>query len=117
MQLRCEVDDVVRREILPIESCRLRGDRLGRRRFLARHIRLRHGLFDDGPHGRTGDAIEDVRVRLLRQLHDRFDAPAADGDVGENWRRSVVAIPDVMVHDLEVPDTLARARVEAHERR
>ena len=75
------------------------------------------GRLDDRPHRLARHAIEHVRVRLLRELHDGFDAPAVDGDVREDRRRGVVAIPDVVMDDLEVPDALAGARVEAHERR
>jgi hypothetical protein len=95
-QLRREVDEVLLRRALQIERRRLGRDRLRRRRALAGHVRLRHGALDDRPHGFARRAIQHVRVRLFRDLHERFDRSAVDRDVHEDRRRGRVEVPQVV---------------------
>ena len=90
--------------------------RLRRRRLLTGRFRLRHRPIFDRPHGLPGDAVEHEGERLLRQLHDRSDSPAIDGDVRQNRRRGQVVVPQVVTHELVVPHALAGLALDADER-
>src|SRR5262245_36585833 len=87
--------------------------RLGRRRLLARHVRLWNGALFDRPYGLARHAIEDVQPCLLARHSDCFDLPAGHRDVRENRCRGHVEVPDWMVHELEVPLPLAGLQIDA----
>ena len=64
----------------------------------------------------AGEAIEEVEIALLRRLRDGVDALAIAVEAEERRWRGKVAIPDVVVHALEMPDALACVRVEGKQR-
>ena len=61
--------------------------------------------------GRTHTASRSCRPR------DDFAVAAVVADGGELRRRARVDVPEVVVHDLEVPQALAGARIERDDRR
>ena len=101
--------EIVDRHALAIERRRLGRKRLRRRRALAGHRRRRDRPLFDRPHRLAGHAIEHVGERLLRDLDDGLDPAAVDGDVGEDRRRGIVVVEQIVMHRLEVPDALAGA--------
>jgi hypothetical protein len=86
---------------------RLRG-----RRLFAGHGGLGDGPFHNRPDRCACDAIEHIRERLLRHHRHSFDRSAVDHEVHEHRRGCRVVVPQSMVHELIVPDDLARFRVE-----
>ena len=114
VEFRREGDQhVVALEALMLVGRRLRRERLGRRRPLARNVGLRHRPLLDRPDGLAGRAVEDVDEALLRRLGDRLDLFAVDGYVDQVRRRRHVVVPQPVVDELEVPHLLAGRRVEA----
>ena len=103
---------VVDRERLPDERRRLRRERLRRRRVLAGHVGLRHRTLFNRPERLAGHAIEDVEEAGLARVSDRVDVAAVLTHRDELRRRHVVEIPQVVMDRLEVPESLARPRVE-----
>ena len=116
LQLRSEIEGIVQRHALLAEWRRRRGNGLRGPRLFALDVARRHRTLLDRPHRRAGNAIEDEREALLRELDDGVDALAVDGDRDEVRRRRGVVVPDAVVRDLEVPLPLAGRRVEAQER-
>src|SRR4029079_1667282 len=57
----------------------------------------------------------DERERMLRDLRHGLDRFPADRDVGEDWWRGWLPVPDVVVDELKVPHPRAGLRIEAHE--
>ena len=115
-QRRREIDQIVVRDPLLIECRRLVRKRLRRRRPLFRHVRLR-----DRPSRSTATraavgAVEHIGERLLCELHDRANRLAVHRQVDEDRVRGHVVVPDVVVHELLVPDHLAGLDVEADQR-
>ena len=110
-----EVDEVLHPYSLQLERRRLRGERLGRRKLLARHVRLRHGPLLDRPYRLARRAVENVGEGLLARLGHRLDCPPVDGDVDQHGRRREVVVPDAVVDGLEVPHPLAGPRIDADE--
>jgi len=53
--------------------------------------------------------------RLFRRLCDGFDLRAVYRDVSQNRRAREVPVPDAVVDDLIMPETLARLEVECHQ--
>src|SRR3954464_9177775 len=79
--------------------------------------RLTHGdrpLFDavDRP---AGSAVEDEQEARLADRRDRGDGPVAAAHVKQRRRRRIVAVPDVVMDQLEMPELLAGAGIERDE--
>ena len=78
---------------------------------LERHFARRHRTLLDAVDRLAGDAIEqEQQARLVDHGHGR-NRPAALLDVDQRRRAPTVRVPDVVVHDLEVPEVLAGVRV------
>ena len=112
LELRREVEHVLRQESLPLDRRRPGGEGLRRRIPLARHRAFLDRPLFDRPHRLAGLAIEHEDEALLGRLRDRRDLPAVDGDVDEDRRARHVVIPDRMVHELVVPDALAGLQID-----
>ena len=96
-----------------------RGERrygLGGRGLFAGNIGLGEGGFVDGEERLAGGAIEEVEEALLGGLCDRVDVLVAGADGDERGGRGAIAVPDVVVNALEVPETFAGVGVEGKER-
>ena len=61
---------------------------------------------------RAGTAIEHEDVAVLGDLRDGLDRAAVAPDSHQGRRGGKVAVPDIVLDALEVPDALAGARVE-----
>src|SRR5882724_9770709 len=60
----------------------------------------------------TREAVEQVDESLLRGLCNRVNRMAAALDSEQNgWRRKI-AVPNVVVNSLKMPETLAGARID-----
>ena len=86
-------------------------------RCLTGNHRARNLSLFDGPHRLTGLAVEHIQERLLRRLSQdrRFDS--VDHDVGKHGDLRGVVVPDVVLHELEVPGPLTRLDVERDQAR
>ncbi len=109
--------DVVDREGVPHVGFRLGRVRLRRPAFLTRHLRLRHRPFLDRPDRLAGDAVEHVEPSGLVRGDDHVAVAAVVTDGGQLRRRAPIEVPEIVVHELEVPEPLAGARVERDDRR
>ena len=104
-----------------VRSWRAKGAGLRRERLsiggdLAGDGARRHLPVLDRIDRRAGHAIEDEDVPVLGRLRDGVDRLAVAPDRDEARRRGRVAIPDVVAHELEVPDELSRVGVEREQR-
>ena len=109
--------DVVDTERLPSERRRVRRIGLRRPALFARHVGLRHRTFLDRPDRLAGDAVEHVEPRGLARHDDDVAIAPVVADRDQLRRRAGVEVPEVVMHDLEMPQALARARLERDDRR
>ena len=93
------------------ERRRLERERLRLRRALERHFARRHGTLLDAINRLAGDPVEQEQQAGLVDHRHGGNRLAALLDVEKRWRGREVGIPDVVVHDLEVPQVLAGVRV------
>src|SRR6185369_927537 len=107
LQRRSEVDQIVHADTLPVERWRLCRERLGWRSPLGLDIGLFYGTLFDRPDRLPRDSIEDVCKGLLRKLDHRADGLSVDIDIQQDRMRRHVIVPDVMVHQLVMPDFLS----------
>ena len=114
-ELGGEVDQVVDGHALPLERRRPGGERLRRRVPLAGDVSRRHRPLLDRPDRLARGAVEHEEEALLRRLGERLDGPAVHRDVREDRCARQVPVPDVVVHRLEVPPSLARLDVEGQD--
>src|SRR5687767_2484174 len=102
---------------LQIVRCRLCWMRLCLREFLAWNLRRGHRFLFNRPDRLTSLAIERVQERLFRRLEHTGDAPSVDVHIHEHRRHWRVVVPDVVMHELVMPDTLAGLDVESEQGR
>ena len=97
---------------------RLRFDREGlrRRRLLAGHVAFRHRALFDVEDRLAGDAIERKHQSGFVDDDDGGHHLSVAAQVDEKRRRLGVIVPDVMVHELEVPEILAGVRIDRDDR-
>src|ERR1035438_2243539 len=88
------------------------GDRLRRRSGLAGHGAGREGTFMNGKQRLPCEPVEDVQIALLGGLRQGVYGFAVADEIEEHGRRWKVAVPDVVMHALEVPDALAGGGIE-----
>ena len=79
--------------------------------------RLRHRPFLDRPDRFARHAVEHVEPAGLVRRDDHVAVAAVVTDGRQLRRRARVEVPEVVVHELEVPEPLAGARIERHDRR
>ena len=91
-------------------------ERLRRPGLLARHGALLDRPLLDRPQRLAGDAIEHEQEAVLGGQRHGVDRLAVVLDGDQLRRRGEVVVPQVVVHDLEVPHALAGARVERDQR-
>src|SRR5688572_23229290 len=116
LQLRREVDDVIRAQPLFCERRGLLRERLRRGRTFARHITRRHGSLDDWPEWFTPRTLEHVgEARLTEQRHT-IDWPAVARHTEQHGSRGRIIIPQPVMYGLEMPDAFAGTCVEYYER-
>ena len=109
--------DVLHPERLTRMRRRIGRVRLRRPALLAGHVGFRHRPFFDRPDRLAGVAVEHVQPRRLGAGDHHVARAAVVADRGQLRRGARIEIPEVMVHELEVPPALSRARVERDERR
>jgi hypothetical protein len=95
----------------PASSGRLRW-----RRKLAGNVGLRNRLLLDRPDRLARFAVEDEQESVLRCLGDDIDGAAVLTDRQQLRRLRQVVIPQVVMHELPMPDASAGACVKGHER-
>ena len=109
--------DVVFGEVQLAERRHHGGERLRRPALLARHPADRHRPFFDRPDRLTGDPVEHVEEAGLAGQRHHVAARAVLHDGRQLRGGAGVEVPQVVVHELEVPDPLAGAGVERQEAR
>ena len=70
----------------------------------------------DRPDRLARHTVEREHEALFCYLCDRLDPLAVNRDIEEIRRCRQVVIPETVVHELVVPDPLARLDIEAHKR-
>ncbi len=93
-----------------------RGEGLRGPRHLAGEIGARHRALLHGKERLTARAVEEEDEARLGDLRDGIDALPGARDGHEVRRGRKVAVPDVVMHGLEVPDPTPGGRVEREER-
>ena len=111
------VDQVLLGAALQIVGRRLGRERLCGRQLLPGHVRLRHGALFNRPDRFAGLAVQRVEERLLGGLEDTLDLPAVHRDVHQHRCRRRVVVPDVMMHHLKMPPSLARLHIQRNHAR
>ena len=77
----------------------------------------RNAALFDGPHRLARHAIEDVQEAGFSGLGHDVDRSSVAPDGRELRGGDVVVVPQIVVHHLEVPQPLPRARVQCQQRR
>src|SRR5205085_4517601 len=108
--------DVRRVDRLARERSRPDGKRLGWRRALPTQVRSRHRAFDDLEHWLARPPVEQKHEAALRDLRCRIDARTAACDRYEIRRRRKIAVPEIVVHRLEMPQPFPGGGIEGNER-
>src|SRR2546427_7757838 len=98
------------------ERRRHRGERLGGGRLLLGDVARGNRTLFHRENRLTGLAVEDEQHAGLRGLNDGGRGGATVRDRHERRRRSIVVIPQVVVHGLKRPDQLAGRSPEGHDR-
>ena len=111
-QFGSEVDQVVHGNACQVIRSGLGRERLRRRQFLAWHQRLRYRTLFDRPQRLACFAVEGEQQSLLGGLRDGLDGAAILLDVDQDRCSRNVVVPDIVVHQLEVPATLTCLRIE-----
>ena len=88
---------------------------MGGRCPFTRYVGLGHRPFYDRPHRFTGDAVKYICKGLLGHLGNGSDLTSIHRNIEEIWRRRNVVVPHAVVHKLEMPYLLARARIKSDE--
>ena len=116
-ELGSEVDEVVLSDTLKLEGCRPRGKTLGRRRLLSGYVGRRYRTLLHRPNWLARLSVEDIGPALFRRLHQGLDRSSVDGDLHEIGGGGSVVVPDVVLDQLLVPDSLPRLHIERHNAR
>ncbi len=115
--LRLALVEVVTRDRHLRQRLRLHRERLRRRYLLSGHVALRHGTLDDIENRLAGDAVEREQQPGLVDDEERGNRRAAPLQVDDERSRLHVVIPDIVVHELEMPDIPAGVRIDRDHRR
>ena len=116
VRVRRELREVGLTHALPSEWGRLARKGLRRPCLLAAQGRRGYGALFYRKERTARLTIEKENKATLRNLRDRVDAPPAARDGDEIGRGREVAIPDVVMHRLKVPETLPGLGVEREQR-
>src|SRR2546423_11886829 len=116
VSVRRELREVGLTHALPSEWGRLARKGLRRPCLLAAQGRRGYGALFDRKERTARLTIEKENKATLRNLRDRVDAPAAARDGDEIGRGREVAIPDIVMHRLKVPETLPGLGVQREQR-
>ncbi len=107
--------NVVRAELLARKGWRRGGERLSRPRVFTRHVRLRHRTFFNGPQRLARHAVEYVEKTKLGGLGDDVHVLSIVLNREQFGCGSGVVIPQIVMHELEVPQALAGPRVKSEQ--
>ena len=116
-QLRRQRRELVGAEAVASERRRSHGKRLSRPGLLVRHVARGHGPFLDRMDRLAGATIEHEQQAVLRNDRDGRHAATLPTHVEQRRWRLQVVVPDVVMHDLEVPEILSSERVDSDQRR
>ena len=76
---------------------------------------MRYRPLFDRPHGLARHAIKHEGKPLFGHLHNRFDGFSVDSDVGQDWSGGQIIIPQIVMDQLEMPDTFTGFCLQAHQ--
>ncbi len=114
--LRLTLVEMVARDRHLRQRLGLHREGLRGRRLLARHVALRHRALDDIEDRLAGDAIEREQQAGLVHHDERGNGGPVPDQIDDKRRRLGVVVPDVVMHELEVPEILAGVRVDRDHR-
>src|SRR5262249_3895186 len=110
------VDQVVHAYTLTVECGRFRRKGLRRSGPLRLDVGLFHRSLFDRPNRYSGDSVEYIGECLVRELNDSAHRLPIDIDVEQNRMGRHVVVPDVVMHQLVMPDLPSGFDIEANER-
>ena len=76
------------------------------------HIRSGHRRLDNWPNRFACFSIKDEQKTLLGDLHQCLDRLTFHLNINQIWSSGQIVIPNIVVHSLEVPDSLAGLAVQ-----
>src|SRR5687768_6163102 len=103
-RVRRTIGDVTLAKYLTSEGGRPERDGLCRPRLLAREVGWRRRSLLDGKERRARMTVEQEDEAALRNLRDGIDAPAVSRDRDEIGSGGEIAIPQIVVHRLIMPE-------------
>ena len=115
-RVRREIGQVRFGDRLTRERLRREREGLRRPRLLAGQVRRGHRSLLDREERFPGCPVEHEDEGALRDLRDRIDACAVAGDGDEVGSGGEIAIPQIVMHGLEMPEAPAARGVESEER-
>jgi len=113
---RVHAPRVVRGEPRRNERARSHRERLRRPGLFAGHGTLRHRALLDGKERDACLAMQDVEMSHLGAHDHRGNRLPVARDIHEDRLSRNVVVPEVAMHDLEIPDDLTRRRSERDDR-
>lgn len=113
---RSPVGQQIRGQQLPRKRLRERRHGLRRTRHVARHVGRGKLLFCDRIDRLAVGPIEKEQKTVLRCLGHGFDGATAAADRHKTRGRWRIAIPEIVMHELEMPEPLTRRGVECKQR-
>src|SRR4051812_1295741 len=116
VRARGKIGDVCFGHRLSSKGRRRDRERLGWRCHFAAERGRRHWPLLDGEDRIAGLAIKNEHEAAFRDLRDSVYPPTTTSEREEIRRCGKIAIPHVVVHGLEMPDTFSRFRIESEKR-
>src|SRR5215471_13574027 len=112
LRIRGERIDVFLGERLPRERRRLGREWLRGRAPLTGNVGLGNGALFNGPERLARHTIEDVEKAEFGWLRDDIHTLAIVLHREEFGSAGEIVVPEIVMHDLEMPQPLARARIQ-----
>src|SRR5690606_11943670 len=111
-KLRCEIDQVILTEALPVKRGGTGWEGLGQRVPLSRHISTWNRTFLYWPDRLAGGTVKGIDKRLLGDRHHYL---ATIGQIDQHRCSRKIPVPDVMVNELVVPTAFTGAHIQRHQ--
>src|SRR5215471_14707425 len=112
LMLRLTFVEMIARDRHLRQRLGLQREWLRGRRQLTWHVALRHGALDDIEDRLAGDAIDGEQKARLVHHDERRNGCSVPDKIDNQRRRLGVVIPDVVMHELEMPEILAGGRID-----
>ena len=113
--LLVDVGEVIHAHFAAGKGLRQFHPRLGRIAVAAGNVRARHCHLGNRPHRLAGQTVQQVDHPFLGGLGHQVQGLAAAAQVDQGGRGAEVAVPEVVMHGLEMPDTLSGIRIQGQQ--